>query len=87
MKVYIDVNHNGVLDSTEPKTTTNAVGDYLFTTLNAGSFRVREVLPVGYRLSKPTSGYYDVRSGEGRAVTREELRGYAAGDSESTADV
>jgi hypothetical protein len=60
VKIYIDQNHNGVLDAAEPRTTTNANGDYLFTTLGAHSFRVREVLPVGYQLARPSSGYYDV---------------------------
>jgi hypothetical protein len=58
--IYIDSNHDGAYESSEPKTTTDANGDYRFTTLGLHSFRVRELLPSGYRIDNPSSAYYDV---------------------------
>jgi hypothetical protein len=58
--IYIDSNHDGAYESTEPKTKTNADGDYRFTTLGPHTFRVRELLPSGYRVDNPSSTYYDV---------------------------
>ncbi len=43
--VYIDVNANGVLDSTEQSTLTDGDGSYHFASVLAGSYRVREILP------------------------------------------
>ncbi len=43
--VFIDANTNGLLDSTELSTTTDATGHYHFVSVLAGTYSVREVLP------------------------------------------
>lgn len=47
--LYLDLNNNGVKDSTEPSAITDASGDYSFSDLLGRiSYVVREVLPGGY---------------------------------------
>ena len=46
--VYLDLNNNGVRDSGEPYTTTNAQGSFSFNHLAMGTYTVREVVPSGY---------------------------------------
>jgi subtilisin-like proprotein convertase family protein len=46
--VFLDTNANGVLDPGEISTTTDANGNYSFTNLPAGAYRVREVTPAGW---------------------------------------
>ena len=60
VKVYIDANKNGVFDTGEVSVTTDSSGNYKFANLAAGTFRVREVLPSGYKLIAPAAGYVDV---------------------------
>ena len=43
--VFLDANHNGVLDSNEMFTFTDANGNYTFSGLLAGDYEVTEVLP------------------------------------------
>jgi hypothetical protein len=58
--VFIDTNKNGLLDFNEPHTLTDASGNYVFGTVSAGAYRVREVLKSGFRRTSPAAGYYDV---------------------------
>ena len=60
IKVYLDKNNNGKLDAGEVFATTDATGKYLFATLTPGTYIVREVLPAGYRLDSPTTGFSSV---------------------------
>ncbi len=46
--IFLDANSNGVLDLGERSTTTDANGNYSFANLAAGTYVVREVLPVGF---------------------------------------
>jgi hypothetical protein len=58
-KLFLDKNKNGILDIGEPSTTTDANGNFHFTNLGAGAYRVREIIPSGYRTTSP-AGYFDV---------------------------
>ena len=49
--VYLDTNNNGLLDSGEKSVTTNSAGDWGFTGLAAGTYRVRRVFGSGYHTS------------------------------------
>jgi peptidyl-prolyl cis-trans isomerase A (cyclophilin A) len=69
VKVYIDANKNGKLDTGEVTTTTDSTGKYAFSGLTAGTYRIEEVLPSGYRLTGPTAGFYDVKTIAGTTVT------------------
>ena len=54
--IYLDLNNDGVLDNSEPSTTTNAQGIYTFTDQPAGgSIRLTSAAPTGYALSSPSS--------------------------------
>ena len=54
--VYIDSNKNGVLDANEPTSVTNDLGYFCFAA-EPGTYTIRPVLPRGYSLSSPSSGY------------------------------
>src|SRR5207249_2276320 len=43
--VFLDSNNNGALDAGEPSTLTDSNGNYAFTNLGPGTYRVREVAP------------------------------------------
>ncbi len=60
VELYIDVNKTGSLTSGDPTDTTGSNGQYKFSNLPAGVWRVREVLPSGYKLTNPTVGYFDI---------------------------
>jgi len=68
-KFYIDKNKNGVLDAGEPTFTTAANGVFKFSGLAAGTYRIRDVLPSGWRRTLPTTGYFDVTVTAGQTVT------------------
>ena len=43
--VYLDSNNNRKLDTSEKRTTTDASGNFQFTSLGAGSYIVRQIVP------------------------------------------
>ncbi|EMI21983.1 protein containing Collagen-binding surface protein Cna-like, B region [Rhodopirellula maiorica SM1] len=45
--IYLDLNDNGLLDSTDPSTTTNEAGQYQFDDLDVGTYVVRQELRQG----------------------------------------
>jgi choice-of-anchor C domain-containing protein len=53
VQVYLDRNQNGLLDPGEPTESTDEQGNYRFTSLTAGAYVVREVLPGGFAYSSP----------------------------------
>jgi hypothetical protein len=68
-KLYIDKNKNGVLDAGEPVFTTGANGAFTFSGLAAGTYRVRDLLPSGWRRTSPTAGYFDISVAAGQSIT------------------
>jgi hypothetical protein len=68
-KVFIDKNKNGIADAGEPTTTTNSSGAFTFGGLSAGTYRIVEVIPSGWRRTAPTAGYYDVTVSAGQSVS------------------
>jgi hypothetical protein len=58
--VYIDTNKNGKLDTGEPTATTDATGAFKLTGLAAGTYRVRQLLPAGWRATAPAAGLFDI---------------------------
>ena len=51
--VFIDANNDGALNSGEKSVKTNASGQYSFTGLAAGMYRIREVVQSGFNLTTP----------------------------------
>ncbi|MBC7783793.1 MAG: hypothetical protein H7144_08125 [Burkholderiales bacterium] len=66
--VYIDVNNNNKLDSGEKSVLTDSAGKYKLANLAAGTYRVRRVMPTGYRLTTPSLGYHLVTLGPGQVM-------------------
>jgi VCBS repeat-containing protein len=46
--VFVDLNNNGAIDSGEPTRVTDANGEYAFTNIHTGSYRLSDVRPAGY---------------------------------------
>jgi uncharacterized delta-60 repeat protein len=59
-RVFIDADADGVFDSTEISVPTDSSGNYRFTTLGAGTYRLRVVQPSGWARTSPTGGYFSV---------------------------
>jgi hypothetical protein len=55
--VYDDANNNGKLDPGELATTTNASGVYMFTDVPAGNYKIREIVPTGWKQITPSNNY------------------------------
>ena len=61
VNVYLDLNGNGRLDLNEPTQLTNTAGEYRFAGIKAGTYQVRQELPVNYQRALPEgSGSYQV---------------------------
>ena len=60
VRVYDDANNNGAFDLGERTTLTNLIGRYTLAGLSPGVHRVREVAPVGARISTPAAGFHTV---------------------------
>ena len=68
-RVFIDSDLDGVWDSTERSTLTDAGGNYSFKTLSAGTYRVRIVQQSGWTRTTPTAGYHSVTLTNGQSAT------------------
>jgi O-glycosyl hydrolase/ankyrin repeat protein/protocatechuate 3,4-dioxygenase beta subunit len=55
--VYVDINNNLVMDSNEQRVTTDSNGAYLVSGLSAGTYKIRQVLPSGWKQTTPSKGY------------------------------
>jgi VCBS repeat-containing protein len=64
--VYLDLNKNSTLDAGEPTRITDTNGDYSFSGIAAGSYRVAEVLQPGWKATTPISN--DVTVLDGRKI-------------------
>lgn len=69
VRVYVDANKNGKFDAGEISTLTDASGNYHLSSLNTGSYVVREVTPAGYSIHAPASGAFAVTLAAGQDVT------------------
>ena len=63
--VYLDLNNDGVLQSTEPTALTDTTGAFAFTTVNPGTYVVRLQPVFGYKITTPAGGTYSVTVGKG----------------------
>ena len=67
--VFLDANENGILDSGETSTLTDASGGYAFTVIPTDSYRVVEVQQPGYDQTAPVSGFYEIPVPAGSIIT------------------
>ncbi|MEP6496346.1 SpaA isopeptide-forming pilin-related protein [Microcoleus vaginatus ZQ-A4] len=61
---FLDTNDNGTLDTGEPNTLTDAAGNYKFSDLSAGTYKVREVLQPTWTQTTPNPADITVTSGQ-----------------------
>jgi hypothetical protein len=61
--IFLETNCNDRLDSGEPRTTTNADGNYVFTDVAAGTYSVREVVAAGWMQTTNNPGAVVVTAG------------------------
>jgi hypothetical protein len=68
--VYLDADRDGVFDANEVSAYTDAAGNYFFSNLVAGTYRVRQGTLAGYNVTHPSAKYADVTvpSGGGSLV-------------------
>jgi hypothetical protein len=67
-RVYLDLNNDGKFESGETSTLSDSTGAYRFTSLAAGTFRLRIAPPTGvngYKTTVPSSGLYTFTLGNG----------------------
>jgi serine-aspartate repeat-containing protein C/D/E len=76
-EVFLDTNNNGVLDSGEPTATTNSSGEYTFSGLAAGTYKVQDVVPSGEKLT--TVGSYTITLSSTTASTNKNFGNEATG--------
>ena len=55
--IYNDANNNGKLDSPEVTTTTDANGSYVLSGLAAGRYKIRQIVPAGWKQTTPSNNY------------------------------
>jgi hypothetical protein len=58
--VYLDLNFDGSFDGNDLAQTTDSHGQFDFTNLTAGVYRVSVVVPSGFRQTSPGQVFYDV---------------------------
>lgn len=66
---FLDADSDGVFDTGEKSVTTDSAGAFKFDNLPAGTYRVRRVLPNGYRITAPAGGFATVTLAAGQNVT------------------
>src|ERR1019366_4780980 len=55
--MYIDLDNAGVFQAGDPEVTTDALGNFTFTGLTAGTYIVRQMVPKGFTQTFPTKNY------------------------------
>ncbi len=55
--IYNDANNDYVMDPSEIRTTTDSSGNYSFTGLAAGNYKIRQILQTGWSQTTPSNGY------------------------------
>ena len=68
--IYLDANNNGKLDKRETSTLSDKRGQYRFTGLAAGTYRVREVGAESVANTAPRSGWFKITLADGQHVAR-----------------
>jgi serine-aspartate repeat-containing protein C/D/E len=84
--VYLDQNNNGKRDEGERAAATDAGGFYAFENLDAGTYRVRQVVPEGWELTSPEGGFHLVEVEAGHTVEGLRFGNREVGDPPPPAD-
>lgn len=68
VKLFLDTNKNGKLDAGEKSVVSDAAGAFRFTALPAGAYRLRQIVPAGFRATAPSAGFFDLVLTNGLAL-------------------
>lgn len=68
IRVWIDLDLDGVFDASEPNKITNQWGYYEFNNLAAGTYRIMAEAPTGYYVAAPSVGYHTVALAAGQTI-------------------
>jgi hypothetical protein len=74
------------VDLGEPTTVTDDNGDYQFTSLAAGEYVTREVVPDGMTQTFPSGGAYSFKLASGQSITGRDFGNQPSGGCQSNAD-
>jgi hypothetical protein len=55
--IYNDANNNGKMDIGEANTATDVNGNYILSGLSAGNYKIRQLLPAGWKQTSPANGF------------------------------
>jgi hypothetical protein len=66
--IFVDINDNNVLDAGEPFAITDASGNFTID-VNAGTFKLKEVMQSGWSQTEPASGVYEITITNGQTIT------------------
>jgi Ca2+-binding RTX toxin-like protein len=77
--IYLDLNNNNQFDITEKSVSTDLNGNYQFTNLSAGSYTIKEVLPLNWQQSNPNTGSYTVTINNGNTISNLDFGNYQNG--------
>lgn len=78
-EIYLDSNNNGAWNSGEPKVTTDANGNYTFTNLTPGTYKVREVQKTGWTQTSPANNLNNVTLAVGQTVNNQDFGNFQLG--------
>ncbi|MEZ6062945.1 MAG: SdrD B-like domain-containing protein [Planctomycetaceae bacterium] len=85
--VFLDQNQNGALDAGEDSVQTDNEGDFQFTGLAAGDYRVVEIVRPDWTATNPATGYVDVTLADGDDLRVDFLNEGTAGSGIITGNV
>jgi hypothetical protein len=60
VRVFLDLNKDGVWNANEPSTISDSSGAYTFSSVAPGTYRIAQVTPTGYRSTTPAAGFADI---------------------------
>jgi hypothetical protein len=63
-KAWLDLNNNGVLDTTDLTATTDHLGNFSFINLAAGTYKVHVVAQTGWKLTTPSAVSVTLTAGQ-----------------------
>ena len=66
--MFLDKDDDGILDANEKSRVTDSSGNFAFESLTPGKYRLRQVAPAGWRITRPSNGVFTVTLTAGQIV-------------------
>ena len=67
--VFVDLDNDNIFDAGEPSASTNASGTWRINNLSPGNYKLRQVVPQGWRQTKPTAGVLSASVSAGQVTS------------------